>query len=206
MKYITPLFLLCVLLSSAQKNIEKTFVLNKGVSAVVFDLEHVFSIKLKSSKKPGITLKAISEGEYANHFVITEDVTDGIMTISGSIAFTFPNNQDKLSAHKVHAITIEITVPESLKITVNSGIGNLDAKGYYKQLTTNFLSGNSWLHNVSGSLQIQTVSGNINLVAKEGRVIFETKTGVVAKEQLVNGPSVFKLKTIKGNINIKQSN
>ncbi len=197
--------MLCALLSSAQKNIEKTFALDASISTVVFDLEHVFSIKLKSSKSSNITLKAISEGEYANHFVVTERATDGVMVISGRIAFTFPNNQDKLSAHKVHAITVEITVPENLKITMNSDIGNLEANGYYKKLTTNFLSGHCRLNNVSGNLQIQTVNGSISLIAKGGHVISETKSGVITEEQLVKSSSVFKLKTIKGNINIEQS-
>jgi hypothetical protein len=193
------------LFSNAQKKIEKILVLDEQITTVVFDMEHVFLINLMSTKRQNITYKAISEGEYANYFVITETVTNNMMTVSGRIAFTFPNNQDKLSAHKVHAIAIEITVPENLEIVVNSDIGNLDAEGYYKLLTTNFMSGNCVLHRVSGNLIIHTVDGNINLTTNKGQVIPETKTGVITQEQLVKGNSVFKLKTIKGDINIENS-
>lgn len=196
---------LCVLFSNAQKKIEKTLVLDEGISTVVFDLEHVFSINLKSTKNSKVTVRAISEGEYANHFVVTEKSIGNLMTVSGRVAFTFPNNQDKLSAHKVHAIAIEITVPERLKTTLNSDIGNLNASGFYEQLTANLKSGNCMLNLASGYFVIQTVNGNISLTAKNAQVISETRTGLVTQQQLIDGRSMFKLKTIKGNINIEQS-
>ena len=121
------------------------------------------------------------------------------------IIAVIPNNQDKLSAHKVHAIAIEITVPERLKTTLNSDIGNLNATGFYEQLTANLKSGNCMLNHASGHLVIQTVNGNISLTAKNAQIISETKTGLVTQQQLVDGNSMFKLKTIKGNINIEQS-
>lgn len=205
MKRLTYIILLCFFFSNAQKKIEKTLVLDKYISAVVFDLEHVFSINLKSTKSSKITIKAISEGEYANHFVVTEETIDDLITVTGRIAFTFPNNQDKLSAHKVYAIAIEISVPEELEVTLNSDIGNLDARGFYKTLVTNFMSGNCVLNNVSGNLLIQTVNGNILLTAENGQVFTESRTGLVTQQQLVDGKSIFELKTIKGNINIEQS-
>ena len=165
----------------------------------------MFSIKLKSTKNSKVTIRAISEGEYANHFVVTEKSIGNLMTVSGRVAFTFPNNQDKLSAHKVHAIAIEITVPERLKTTLNSDIGNLNATGFYEQLTANLKSGNCMLNLASGHLVIQTVNGNISLTAKNAQVISETRTGLVTQQQLIDGISMFKLKTIKGNINIEQS-
>jgi hypothetical protein len=193
------------LFSNAQKKIEKILVLEEDISAVVFDLEHVFSINLKSAKNSKVTVRAISEGEYANHFVVTEKSTGNLMKVSGRIAFTFPNNQDKLSAHKVHAIAIEITVPERLKTTLISDIGNLNATGFYQQLTANLKSGNCMLNQASGHLIIQTVNGNISLTVKNAQVISETRTGLVTQQQLIDGKSMFKLKTIKGNINIEQS-
>ncbi|MGB0896960.1 MAG: hypothetical protein ACPGU9_08930 [Flavobacteriaceae bacterium] len=205
MKTLTTLLFLSALCIHAQKRIEKTIAINEQTSSVVFNLEHVFSISVKSSKTPVINIKAISEGEYANHFVVTEQTNDEALTIEGKIAFTFPDNQDKLSAHKVHAIAVEITVPETVEIIFNSDIGNLQAVGNYRGLTTNFLYGNCELTNVSGKMLIQTVNGDINLITKSGRVITETKTGLITQEQLLQGSSVFDLRTVNGHINIEQA-
>lgn len=205
MKFITSIIFLCALFSHAQKKIEKTIVLSEHISTVVFDLEQVFSINLKSSNKPTVNIIAISEGEYANHFVVIDNTKENVITVTGKVGFTFPNDQDKLSAHKVHAITLQVTVPEDLPIMINSDIGNLYATGNYNELTTNFMSGNCELLSVSGNLFIKTVNGDINLITKSGHVIPETKSGVITQKRLTKGSSVFKLKTIKGNINIEQS-
>jgi hypothetical protein len=205
-KFAIYIVLFSTLYSQAQKKLEKTFVLDDHISTVVFDFEYVFSIQLRSTKNESISLKAISEGEYANHFVITEKNKGETVVISGRVTFTFPNNQDKLSAHKVHAIAIEIGVPEHLNTVINSDIGNLNAEGFFNSLTTNFMSGDCLLNDISGDLLIQTVEGSIHLSTKSGSVTAETKRGEIIKENLTKGNSVFKLKTIKGDINVKQSN
>lgn len=205
-KFAIYVVLFSTLYSQAQKKLEKFFELDDHISTVVFDFEHVFSIQLRSTKNESISLKAISEGEYANHFVITEKNKGETVVVSGRVAFTLPNNQDKLSAHKVHAIAIEIGVPEHLNTVINSDIGNLNAEGFYNSLTTNFMSGDCLLNDVSGDLLIQTVDGSIHLSTKSGSVTAETKRGEIIKENLTKGNSVFKLKTIKGDINVKQSN
>lgn len=205
MKRIIFLILSCSMLSHAQKTIEKSILVNQHTSTVVIDLEQVFSINLKSTKKNIISLKAISEGEYAPHFIITEEVRGNVISLTGSIAFTYPNNQDKLSAHKVHAIAIELTVPEKLNTIIKSDIGNLNVIGIYQSLIANLKSGNCVLNDASGHMTIQTVNGNIHLTTKNGKVSAESKTGLVQQEVLADGNSVFELKTIKGDINIEQS-
>lgn len=193
------------MLSKAQKIIEKTIPVDTHVSTVIVDLEHVFSIRLKSAKENKIALNAISEGEYAPHFIVTEQSYQNTINVSGNIAFTFPDNQDKLSAHKVHAITVELTVPENLNIIINNNIGHLHAIGYYQTLVANSISGNCTLNDVSGNVTIQTVDGDIYLAVKSGKVSAESQTGIVNLGVLTGGNSVFELKTIKGNINIEQS-
>lgn len=205
MKLLVYIVLCGTLYVNAQKRIEKSIALNQDVSSVVFDLEEVFSINLKSTKTPLITLNAISEGEYANHFLITDTTQDETLIVSGKIGFTFPNKQDKLSAHKVHAITIEITVPEWLQVTLNSAIGNLNIEGYYNELTANSKSGNCELLDVSGQLAVQTINGDIHIKTKKGHVIAESKKRGITQKWLGKGTSVFKLKTVKGQINIEQS-
>jgi len=189
----------------SQKKTEQIIVVDDTVSHLIFDLDNVFTIKLSSTKSNQVIIKAISEGEYANHFVITKKRENKTLHISGNIAFTFPNNQDKLSAHKVHAIAVEILVPEHLQTFVSSDIGNVSITGKYNSLGTNLLSGNSYLSNVFGDFDIKTVNGDINLTANRGMVNAVSKLGTIIQEVLPNGKSNFQLKTTKGNIKIAEA-
>jgi len=186
----------------SQKKTQNIFTIDDTVSHLIFDLDNVFTIKLSSTKSNKVIIKAISEGEYANHFVITKKQENHTLYVSGNIAFTFPNNQDKLSAHKVHAIAVEIFVPEHLRTLISSDIGNTSITGGYVSLGTNLHSGDCYLNNVSGDFDIKTVDGDISLTTNSGVINAISKTGTITQEVLPNGKSSFELKTAKGNINI----
>ena len=191
--------------SFSQKKTEHVIAIDETVTHLMFDFDNVFTIKLSSTKSNQIIIKSISEGEYANHFVITQKRENKTLHISGNIAFTFPNNQDKLSAHKVHAIAVEILVPEHLKILVSSDIGNVSIMGKYNTLGTNLRSGNCYINNVLGDFSIKTVTGDINLTTNSGVVNAVSKSGTITQEALPNGKSNFQLKTAKGNIKIAKA-
>ena len=191
--------------SFSQKKTEHVIAIDETVTHLIFDFDNVFTIKLSSTKSNQIIIKSISEGEYANHFVITQKRENKTLHISGNIAFTFPNNQDKLSAHKVHAIAVEILVPEHLKILVSSDIGNVSIMGKYNTLGTNLRSGNCYINNVLGDFSIKTVTGDINLTTNSGVVNAVSKSGTITQEALPNGKSNFQLKTAKGNIKIAKA-
>lgn len=191
--------------SFSQKKTEHVIAIDETVTHLIFDFDNVFTIKLSSTKFNQIIIKSISEGEYANHFVITQKRENKTLHISGNIAFTFPNNQDKLSAHKVHAIAVEILVPEHLKILVSSDIGNVSIMGKYNTLGTNLRSGNCYINNVLGDFSIKTVTGDINLTTNSGVVNAVSKSGTITQEALPNGKSNFQLKTAKGNIKIAKA-
>lgn len=189
----------------SQKETEQIIVIDNTVSHLIFDLDNVFTIKLSSTKSNQVIIKAISEGEYANHFVIAKKRKNQTLHISGNIAFTFPNNQDKLSVHKVHAIVVEIFVPEHLQTLISSDIGNVSITGTYTSLGTNLLSGNCYLNNVFGNFDIKTVNGDINVTANSGIVNAVSKLGTITQEVLPNGKSNLQLKTAKGNIKITKA-
>lgn len=189
----------------SQKKIIHSIELDPKTDIVYFDLDKVFNINLKTTTSDIITINAFSEGEYANHFVVNEKNTGRQLNITGSIAFSFPNNQDKLSAHKVHAIDIEIEIPENLKVIIRSDIGNLKVAGNYKTFFGDLMSGNCYLEDIQGNITVQTIKGGINLITKEGTINAFSKYGVVNTSKMTSGKSIFLLKSLKGDINVKQS-
>ena len=202
MRLFIYILLITCTVGFSQKKTEQVITIDEAVTHLMFDLDNVFTIKISTSKSNQVVIKAVSEGEYANHFVITKKQQSHSLTIKGAIAFTFQNKQDKLSTHKVHAIVVEIIIPEHLQTTVSSDIGNVSIKGVHSTLTTDLLSGDCYLNNPSGNFEIKTVTGEINLVAKNGVISAESKSGTIFQEKIPNGNSTFDLKTAKGNINI----
>jgi len=188
----------------AQKEISHTFFIDQGVRVLYFNLNNVFQIKVHTVATHQVKISAQSEGEYANYFVLTEQKKGNMFVISGNITFTFPNFQDKLSAHKMHAISVEIWVPRNLQIVLHSDVANVKASGNYNSFYADLASGNCFLTNIQGRISASSVFGDIFLFANTGNLITETNLGVVSKVKLEKGKSTYLLKTNKGNITVKK--
>ncbi len=204
MKRLTFLLLFCSTLLFSQKEISHTIGVNEQLKTVYFTLNSVFNISLHTSTKKEIIITAHSEGEYANYFAINETRSTTTLNIDGNVDFIFPNYQDKLSAHKVHAIAVDIWVPENLQIIIQSDIGTIVASGTYQSLLIDSQSGSCFLQNIKGYITASTSSGSIVLKTNEGVVKTQTNTGVVKVSDIAKGQSRYALKTNNGNITVKK--
>lgn len=206
MRLLSIIIFLCISIFSfsQQKKISTTYDMNQNVTHVYFSLGDVFTIKLHTTEEHQIRIQTSSEGEYASHFVITEKHINSTLNFEGKIAFTFPNHQDKLSAHKLHAIVVNIWVPENLNIVIQTDIGNVSASGKHESLLIETVSGDSYLAQLSGLIKVDTLSGDISLAADKGLVSTTTNSGKIDAVSLPPGESTFELKTNKGNINIRK--
>jgi hypothetical protein len=201
-------FKILILFSSfcfSQKQTESLFDIDSSIDNLVIDLNNVFSVKLIATDSKQIIIKTKSEGEYANHFILSKKLRKNTVFISGNIGFSFPDFKDKLSAHKVHSIEVELIIPDHLMTSISSDIGNVSAEGNYKSLSINLLSGNCYLDNIYGNIIIKTINGDINLKAKKGVIKATSSLGVITKQEIPLGISNFSLKTTKGNINIAKA-
>lgn len=179
--------------------------INDSIQSIWLDLDKVFNISVTSSTLNKVIIKAKSEGEYANHFVIHTSEKNNHLHIIGAIGFTFPNNQDKLSAHKVHAIDVEITLPNQLFCTIISDVGNLKLSGTFKKLVFASESGNVKLNKPSGDFQVETIKGDIVGELSKGLVNAKSKNGEINMDDIPFGVSTYNLKTLKGNIKITKA-
>jgi hypothetical protein len=205
LRYFFYFFITIYTFSFSQKKTLEIINIEPSLKSLLLDFNHVFNLKLSSTNTNNLEIKSISEGEYANHFILSKKFIQNTLIISGDIGFTFPNDQDKLSAHKVHAVSIEIVIPKHLQTTVFSNIGNIKIEGDFKSLSTNSKSGNYFISNASGDFVIKTINGNINLSANRARVKATSKSGIIKQEILIEGKSSFLLKTVNGDINIVKS-
>ncbi len=184
----------------SQKKSNHTIWVDTSVNMLYFNLNDVFNIVVHTTKTNKIKIKAHSEGEYANYFVINQKQTEKTIHIEGKIAFVFPDFQDKLSAHKVHSISVEIWVPEQLQVVLQSDIGNVTASGNYKSLLIDVASGNCYLQQIKGKISAFSVTGNVYLKTNSGVVVTQTNLGNVSVIKLPKSTSLYTLKTNKGDI------
>lgn len=183
----------------------KKAILNSKVEAIEIDASNCFEIKLNTSDTEEIMVKAIIEGEYEKNLILNLKEEGSNVSVSAGFAANFKIPNDKLSAHKVVSIALEIIVPEFQNVQINGTSSNVFVSGVYKQLLITLNDGICTLQNVSKKVTAVTQSGDINLKTKKAEIFAISKFGNVQKNDIPSGDSYFALTTTTGNIYLKRT-
>lgn len=183
----------------AQKLVRKAFI-GPRTETIQIDAQYCYRIDLKTSSSDEVQVSASMEGEYAKDLLISIEQSGTTAMISADFQPLFINPNDKLSAHKVVSIALEISVPEYKRVDVFGTNTNLYATGKYEDLKVTLSDGRCTLEDVSESVEVITQTGDILLSIPQGEIIAESVYGKVETEDIPSGYNQFVLKTIEGNI------
>jgi len=191
-------------LCSAQKRMTKS-ISTENIKSTTLKLDNVYSIDVKSHNKPEILLNVNVEGEHSEHVVITSKKMFGSLLISTSFQPAFKNANDKLSAHKVISVQVDVTLPEQIIAYIKSDIAKVKALGTYKNLTIELSNGNCELTDFKGHAMINTQEGDILVKANYAQVDAKSSNASVVVGDLDFGPNNLKLKSVNGIIRVIKS-
>ena len=183
----------------AQKLVRKAFI-DARTETIQIDAQYCYRIDLKTGSSNEIEVSASMEGEYAKDLLISIEQSGTTAMISADFQPLFINPNDKLSAHKVVSIALEIRVPEHKNVDVFGTNTNLFATGKYNDLDITLSDGRCTLENVSESVEVTTQKGDIRVMAPSGNIIAESTYGNVEEGIIPFGYNQFILKTIEGDI------
>ncbi len=194
----------CLLNLQGQKLVKKAF-LSERTKDIEINSEHCYLVDLYTANTNEIHVEAEIEGEYSKDLVITIEENETTVLISAGFQPNFNNPNDKLSAHKIISIKLNITVPNDKRVFVYGTNSNVTMKGNYENLKVKLLDGNCSIDNVGDRVEVTTQKGNILLIADNGNIMVESTYGKVVKEHIPQGQNQYSLKTIEGNINLRKT-
>lgn len=187
-----------------QKLVKKAFV-NNSISSIQINSQYCYQVDLNTVNTNEINVEAEIEGEYSKDLVITIEENETRVLISAGFQPNFNNPNDKLSAHKIISIKLNVTVPNDKRVFIYGTNSNVTMKGNYKNLKVKLLDGNCSIDNVGDKVEVTTQKGNILLIADNGNIMAESTYGKVVKEYIPQGQNQYSLKTIEGNINLRKT-
>lgn len=195
----------CILFFSIKILAQKTLENNinaSNINVIVVDANTMFKINMSTSKTKNIALKSEIDGEYSKDIVVVNRIKNDSIFISSAFQPLFINPNDKLSAHKVQSITLDISIPERKKVYIKSDIGTVDLSGNYNFLMVELNDGNCTLNTFSGDAIVNTIRGDITLETNYATVKSRSQTGVITKEDLEVGNYQLSLNSVNGDISI----
>ncbi|WP_411029120.1 hypothetical protein [Spongiimicrobium sp. 3-5] len=205
MKRITAtLIVLSINFLTAQKIVEKSFI-DPNIQLISIAADHCFSLELGTSDTEEMTVEAHIEGEYQKDLLVSIVQEGGTVFVSTGFQPNFVDPNDKLSAHKVISIALDIELPHNKKVAIYGSSCNFKVSGEYEDLHVVLGDGKCILDQVGHNVDVTTQSGDIWLYCDQAEILADTKYGKLQKERIPVGNDRFTLNTTTGNIYLKKT-
>nr|WP_298996569.1 hypothetical protein [uncultured Allomuricauda sp.] len=195
---------LCFSSTAAQKVLRKTLV-DSHVSRIVIDVENCYKVNLETTASDELQINASMEGEYSTDLVVNLETQGKSILVSTGFHPNFSIPNDKLSAHKVISIALDIQVPNYKEVVVYGTNSYVEAKGDYRKLSVKLSDGDCKIVDVGETVDVTTQKGDIWLTTKSGVVEAISDYGKVFKNSLPKGDKHYVLQSKEGNIYLNKT-
>ena len=203
------IFIFTLLISTSifsQKVMEKQINIS-GVERIEFLADAIYKIKITSIKTNTLVIRATVAGDAAENVVLELIKTPTSLTITPGFTPFFKLENDKLAAHKVMAIELEVLLPENLNVSVSSKMASLQCFGNFNYLQAYLEQGDCELKSFNGDGVIQTKNGDVTVNASQDvGVLAISKTGLVIGKPYQDEYHKLEIKTVSGAITILETN
>ena len=191
--------------ANGQKTLEKEWDVTE-IHRLEITTKDVYEIYIKSEPRNSIAIRLKMEGETSESMMLKELESNGILLLETAHNPFFKPYNDKLAAHKVLAMELEIVVPEHIEIAIQGTIASVIGEGSYQSLSLLLQNGYCNLQNFAGNAQIETKKGGINVSAKKGVTAFaNSKYGKVTNELTKSGNYSIQAQSDFGDIELTRS-
>lgn len=171
-----------------------------NLSTIMVDGNQIFNISVCTSSVDRIKMESKVDGEYQSQFqIISKLQNDSLFVDLEQFSFT-DIADDKRNAHKMVAVTLELEIPENLKLNIFSDVGSVNLNGNFNSIFIELSQGYCIVKGSTNEAVINTIDGNISVKTNNSLVEASSNHGEVSIDEFNNGTSIWKLQSINGNI------
>ena len=179
----------------------------EDIQKIYFSGDEIFRITVSTSPSEEILISTTSDGEYYNDIALSSEVKGNTLFLKSKFPEILQSGYDKLSAHKVFAVEVEIQVPEGLEVQISSNIASVFLSGNYQAVLVQLKSGSVNLSDFGGDAVINTYDGNIDIgtAVKNSKIEAVSRHGKVDIPASASGENNMVLRSIHGDISVHKT-
>ena len=175
------------------------------VHSLSIELGFIQNLMVSTGNSDQYVIKTTSEGEYRDQVMLVSKEVDHWLEIYPQWAPSFIAPNDKLSAHKVRALTLELTVPRGKTLEIRGEQAVVSVLGEYKEVILRLGSGRVNLEYSSEESDIRTDSADVFLTVPHGEIQASSSEGKVIGSIPLNTRFHYKLSSEKGSIYLNKA-
>lgn len=198
------LVFLSVFTAQAQKETVKVFNA-ENLNSIILNSDEVYRVVVKTAPVNSITIRSIADGEYFNDISLESEVNQSSLILRSRFREILQSGFDKLSAHKVFAMEVQLEIPEGIKLEIKSNVTSVFINGDYDEVLIQLKTGSAFLEDFTGNAVINTYEGNIDIQTQNARYEANSRHGKVILPDSGPGDHLIKLTSINGNIKVQET-
>jgi|25_taG_2_1085351.scaffolds.fasta_scaffold13637_2 DUF4097 and DUF4098 domain-containing protein YvlB len=202
--YLVIFFFILSLSASAQK-VTQDVLASAHLDKIVLSSDEIYRINIKASTTEEIQIKTKTEGEYFNQISLDTKLEGSTLLLSSRYREILQSGYDKLSAHKVFSMEVDLEIPEGMVLQINSNTASVYLSGRYKSVFIELKNGSCYLSDFSGEAVINTYDGNILGTVSKVNVEAKTRHGTMNLPQVPGGIHNMVLTSINGDIKLTET-
>jgi hypothetical protein len=202
--YLLPFFLIFFFSVSAQK-VTREVISADNIKKISLSGDEVFKVRVNTSRGKEIIITTHTEGEYFNDISLDAEHRNETLFLASRYREILQNGYDKLSAHKVFSMEVELHIPKNMILEVNSNVASVYLTGVYEQVFVQLKNGSCYFEDFSGNAVINTYDGNILGTARSINAEAKSRNGEVEIPQILHGNHKMVLTSINGDIKISET-
>ncbi|WP_416446070.1 hypothetical protein ACH3O9_08050 [Leeuwenhoekiella sp. A16] len=203
-KVIILIMLVVTALSFGQKHTVDQLEL-AGLKGIFVNSDQIFRVNIIAGDTKDVVISSGIEGETYESVLINTKVENDLVVITVGRTPDFEAFDDKLAAHKVMSVEIDITMPRNLDLWVDSALASVHASGNYKYVNINLSSGDCYLLDFTGNGVINTNRGDIMVETTSSSIQAHSRHGKLLIDEIEAPVHRLELSSIDGNITVSQS-
>ena len=187
---------------NAQKMVQKEWA-SQQVDTIFIQSNALYSIRIKSEETENIQLETNVEGEVYEAVVVNALLEGRTLQIKTGYSPYFSPKNDKLAAHKVLSIEMQLIIPKDIAVVIFSKTASVLMSGEISYFETALESGNCSFEDFRGDARLFSDSGDINVEAQTmvgGRAVSEK--GRVQNELPLSGTYFIEAESNRGDIGL----
>ena len=202
--FVTGFFLIFFFQASAQK-VTREVLTAEDLKSIVFSSDEIYRITVSTAPGNEVIITTRTEGEYFNDIALERELRNNTLFLNSQFREILQNGFDKLSAHKVFSMEVELQVPKDLVLEINSNLASVYLSGSYERVFIQLKNGSCYLQAFMGNAVINTFDGNILGTARSIDVEATSRHGDVVVPKILHGNHKMVLTSINGDIKVSET-
>ena len=188
----------------AQKAISKSYPAPFD-TLIQIDTDKCYLAEISAYEGEAVIVEARMDGEYAEALSVSITEEGKTLWIGADFNPDFKLPNDKLSAHKVVSISLNIRIPAYRDLQVFGTSCNVMLSGAFNTVDVVLNDGSCTLDQVAHNVKVNTQSGNIRLNSLQGVIKAVSHYGKVLQDKIPQGEKRFDLETVSGDITLHRT-